>query len=339
MNLAPKAVVVLHFRSRGRLFLAIALMAVVLGIAAPAPPARSTQAIAAMLGASVGGVVLPDDFIWEERGGFFRDAFLGRHVLFLAAMPPDSPGGAGMHEVFRARVRLTRSGRPIALVAVKNISRTPLGDERDLLARGRYVAFSTVAYGVVQKITLLDRGGDSPLREARALGDRLLAQIENWIETDTTKGFGVTEVSFAMPPDAARFELTEHALVMALGPTAAPAALSLDSGSLNPGPENPHGARMQRILHPVRPSSKVVTAAVRERVGPAAAARVQRAFFDLRRLTAGAPRPRPWPAKAAAPENPAAERTPDWPPPPILPPISPALNGEGVWVPAAAAPA
>ena len=37
-----------------------------------------------MLGDAASGEVRADDFVWEERGGFLRDAFLGRRVLFLA---------------------------------------------------------------------------------------------------------------------------------------------------------------------------------------------------------------------------------------------------------------
>jgi hypothetical protein len=333
MNLFPKAVVTSYFRSRASLLLAMALCSFVIGIAAGAPPARSAEAIAAMLGSAAGGSVLPDDFIWEERGGFLRDLFFGRNVLFLAAMPPERPGGAIPHEIFRARVRLTRSGRPIALATVKNISRTPLGDERDLIARGRFVAFSTVAYGVVQKITLLDRKGDLQPQHPSSSGERLRARLENWMETASPAGIAMTEVSFAMPPDQARFELTDGALVMALGPTAAPAALSLHDGSLNPGPENPHGVRAQRIPHPVRPWSGVITEAVRAQYGPAAAATLRSALLRLHTLTR-TPRPRPWPHPVRSPSS-AAESTPDWPPPPIAPPIAPALDGEGLWVPPA----
>ncbi len=61
-----------------------ALVALAAALLRPSPPARTAEGVATMLGEAVGGEVRADDFVWEERGGFLRDAFLGRRVLFLA---------------------------------------------------------------------------------------------------------------------------------------------------------------------------------------------------------------------------------------------------------------
>src|SRR5262245_12866810 len=83
--------------------------ALVLRCSAPSPPRGTAEGVAAMLGAAAGGEVRADDFVWEARGGFFQDTFLGRRVLFLARRP------GGTADLYRARVRLTRAGRPVSL--------------------------------------------------------------------------------------------------------------------------------------------------------------------------------------------------------------------------------
>ncbi|KYG11025.1 hypothetical protein BE21_09005, partial [Sorangium cellulosum] len=79
-----------HLRGRLPVALGVALLGAVARLATPPPPARTADAIAGMLGDAIGGAVSPDDFVWEERGGFLSDALLGRRVLFLGVpRPPD----------------------------------------------------------------------------------------------------------------------------------------------------------------------------------------------------------------------------------------------------------
>src|SRR4051812_2244714 len=104
-----------YLRARALWAAVFALIALSLRLFRPAPPPRTADGVAAMLGAAVGGQVGPDDFIWEGRGSFLSDAFLGRRVLFLARR-----GSEGTGDLFRARVRLTRTGRPVSLQVVRN---------------------------------------------------------------------------------------------------------------------------------------------------------------------------------------------------------------------------
>src|SRR6202020_896767 len=152
---------------------------------------RTAEGVAAMLGAAGGGEVRPDDFVWEARGGFLADAFLGRRVLFLARH-----GGAA--DLYRARVRLTRGGRPVSLSALRNLTRSPLGDEHDLIAQGHHAAYVTSALGAVQGITLLDLDGEA--RERRPWSERVAAAVEGWLTTGSTAGIGRTEITFGAPP-------------------------------------------------------------------------------------------------------------------------------------------
>ncbi|WP_437776065.1 hypothetical protein [Sorangium sp. So ce1097] len=318
-----------HLRGRLPIALGVALLGAAVRLATPAPPARTTDAIAGMLGEAIGGTVSPDDFVWEERGGFLSDALLGRRVLFLGVAGATD----GAADLYRARVRLTRSGRPVSLGGVRNLTETPLGDDRNLVARGRRVAVTTSAFGAVEGITLLDLGGAAG---ARPLGERLRAAVDGWIETGSVDGASRTEISFDDPPASARLDLADGALVMALGPEAVPAALSAGAGELETGGRDPFGARVHRVPRRVPSFVELAGLSAGRLLGPGAAAAVERiaraadrAGSGLREpaaayLTHGAASPEPAP--------PASEGWPSlWPPPPVAPAVDPPLPGEGAW--------
>jgi hypothetical protein len=309
-----------HLRARAPWAAAFALAGIVAGAAGPSPPERTTEGVAAMLGAAAGGEVRPDDFVWEARGGFLADAFLGRRVLFLARRA----GSAGA-DLYRARVRLTRAGRPVSLSSLRNLTESPLGDEHDLVAQGHHAAYVTSAFGAVQGITLLDLDGEPDAR--RSFGERLAGAIEGWIRTGSTRGVGRTEVTFGAPPPEARQELQGDLLVMALGKEAVPASLDLHDGTLNTGPVNTFAAAAQPIADRAPPLADVAVHAARDAIGPGAARGLASALATLGRLR---------PAKPPAPLVPAEGEPvktddPSFPPPPIAPRARPGIAGEGVW--------
>ena len=76
-----------HLRIRAPFVLLMGAAALFSGLSEPAPPPKSTEGVAEMLGRSVSAKVAPDDFVWEQRGGFWKDAFWGRSILFLATKP------------------------------------------------------------------------------------------------------------------------------------------------------------------------------------------------------------------------------------------------------------
>jgi hypothetical protein len=327
-----------HLRSRRLLLLGVAIVAIVLRLAAPSPPTRSVDAVASMLGAAVGGQVRAEDFIWEERGGLLHDALIGRRVLFLAALPA-GPGGVSTHDLFRAEVRLTRSGRPVAIRRVVNLTETPRGDEQELVAQGRFVAYATRVGEAVEAITVLDLGGDGPLWQAQTRSERLRAWIENWLGTGALRGIGRLEVGFGAPPAEARFELGPDALVMALGPQATPAAVSLPDGALNPGPQDPSGLRAVRLPHPVTPWTRFLEDVSRAAFGPGTAASVRVALHRLQSASVRAreslgTRPAELPPAPPSIEPPQAD---DWPPPRVPAAGGRAVPGEGIWLPPPAA--
>ncbi|WP_437903508.1 hypothetical protein WME95_33850 [Sorangium sp. So ce327] len=341
-----------HLRGRLPIALGVALLGVVARLSTPPPPARTADAIAGMLGEAIGGAVDPDDFVWEERGGFFSDALLGRRVLFLgvprvpdpgaaergpeAERGPDAeraPDGRGAADLYRARVRLTRSGRPVSLDGVRNLTGTPLGDDRGLVARGSRVAVTTTAFGVVQGITQLDLGGDGRAG-ARPVGERLRAAIDGWLETGSVDGASRTEISFDNPPASARLDLVDEGLVMALGPEAVPAALNAGTGEVDTGGRDPFVARAHHLPRRVPSLGELAGPSAERLLGPTAAAAVERLALAADRAAAGL---RAAPAAAyvtrgpASPE-PAPEGWPSlWPPPPVAPAVDPPLPGEGAW--------
>ncbi|MDC3982306.1 hypothetical protein [Polyangium jinanense] len=327
-----------HARSRGPFVLGIALVALLIRVAtSPAPPARSVEAIAAMLGASVGGSVQPEDFVWEERGGLVHDAMIGRRVLFIAARP-SGPNATPTNDLYRAEVRISRGGRPISVRRVVNLTNTPLGHEHDLVAHGRWAAYATSADGLVQGITILDLAGDAASQAARTRSERLRASVENWLSEGALRGIGETAVLFGVPPKEARFELTEDMLVMALGEAALPAAVTLADASVNPGLRDEHVLAAQRLPHDVTPWSRFLEQTTRELVGEGAAGRVKRISTSARtiaiRLREATASPPPELPAAPPPETPSDE---GFPPPRVATKRDRTLPGEGLWIPAPAA--
>ncbi|AKT38376.1 uncharacterized protein CMC5_025220 [Chondromyces crocatus] len=333
MPQGPSGKLLDHLRRRGPVALLFVGLAVGVRFAAPAPPPRSVDAIAAMLGEAVGGSVGVDDFVWEERGGFLHDALLGRRVLFLAKTPE---GVAGSHaDLFRASVRLTRTGRPLGLHTVRNLSQTPVGDDRGLVARGRHAAFVNVTPGIgVQSITLLDLGGEVP--EHRSRSERFLAMFEGWLESGSTRGVTRTEISFGTPPPEALVDLTDELLLMGLGPERTPASVDLREHVLNTGGKEAYRPEVHAIGRPLHSFVEVATSATQRWFGVEKAREVERALLDAER------RFHPLPPESAIVGEPvsstgSASTSPEaWPPGAIPAVLTPALPGEGVWVAAKA---
>lgn len=328
-------------RNKGRLLGVLALVVLVLRVVSmPHPPARDIDAIADMLSKSVGGTVKPDDFVWEGRGGVLHDALVGRRVLFLAARSTN-PNLAPTNDLYRAEVRLTRSGRPIALQRVVNLTNTPRGHEHDLIAEGLHAAYATRVGSTIQTITVLELRGDTATREARTRWQRWQTSLENWLNTGSFEGIGRIETNFGSAPKTARFELTSEALVMALGDSAQAAAVSLSDATVNPGPKDEHGIFAQRFLHPVTPSSRFFEESLRVTLGPEKAQtfrRISSKIHDswIRTQQSSAPRPAEIPA-ATGGETGASES--EFPPPKVALAAQRVLPGEGVWVAAKGAAA
>ncbi|MBM4357209.1 MAG: hypothetical protein FJ096_03785 [Deltaproteobacteria bacterium] len=166
-------------RARTLAFLGAAVVGSLLRSVMASPGDGDAAGIARALGEAVGGEVRPDGFVWERSGGFIPDATWGRGVVFAARI--DGPEGP-QHDVFRSEVRLSREGRPLAVVAPTNLSRTPLADEETLIARGGKVAFASKQASTFSGVTVLDLAarcsGCGPLeRASAALACRLASNL------------------------------------------------------------------------------------------------------------------------------------------------------------------
>ena len=298
-----------------------ALVAAVLRLATQAPADRTMAGVAELLGAAVDGTVTEDGFLWEPSEGRLVDVLFGRKVLFLAATE-----AAGPRDLYRARVRVTREGRPLAVRHATNLTQTPLGDEDLLVARNRYVAFVTRALGEVQGVTIIDLDGAAPPALSRAR--RLVWALDNYLRLGTLRGLARREIVFGAPPAEAQIELQDHRLVMALGNPPHPAALDLVAGKLNPGSDDPY--RIQTWAAPAWAKTLPETVSTQLRAlghGEAAdrfLATLSTARRTLARWTDPPGRSRAAAGPSAATDPPAA----GWPPQDIAPRFAQPLEGE-----------
>src|SRR5256885_1976872 len=159
----------------------------------PAPPPRTVEGLARMLGAASAGTVSPLDIAWEPSPGILSEVLWGRRILFLSRTSPDAP-----RDLFRARVRVTLEGRPVRVSGLSNLSATPLGDEQRLVIDGERAAFATASYGKTESVTLLDLTG-KPRATGAGVVDFITSSITNWRETGTASGIGRTDVALERP--------------------------------------------------------------------------------------------------------------------------------------------
>src|SRR5262245_34777071 len=146
-----------YFGSRIRALGLVTVVAMAVSFTRPAPPARTLEGLADLLGRAAEGTVLPGEVRWEPSGGLLVDTLLGRRALFLCI-----PASGRERDVYRAQVRLSLEGQPIEVRGLRNITETPLGDDAGLEIRGTIAAFATTAYDRVQGVTVLDLGGVQP---------------------------------------------------------------------------------------------------------------------------------------------------------------------------------
>lgn len=328
-----------YTRTRAPFVLFMALFAAAATLRNSPPPAKSKEAVAEWLGKSVRGTVAPNDFIWEHGGGFWLDAFYGRSVLFLAQPVPNAASeGESNAELYRARVLLTRAGRPLSIHSIKNLSKTPLGHETNLQGWGNFIAFTTIAFNTVQGISVLDLSGDRPDREAKTRWQGIAAALENFADTGSFSGLGRIEIAFGRPPAELYSELSDHTLWMTPdNPTEHPRVFSLDlhtlafSGDAQALAE-PHA---QRIPHPIRPLSPTLLALSEMSLGTGARVWLQGWLAPPAITPPSSPSAPPkqalWPIPPSKNDLPPTPPEDGWPPVRIIVPMPPSFEGEGVW--------
>lgn len=212
------------FTQRARLLAVAAGLGLTVHCAAERPPPRTLEGLAAMLGRASKTVVAPEDIAWEPSPGFLAETFLGRRLLFLGAEKAGAP-----RDVFRARVRVTIDGKPIAVTQLRNLTDTELGDDSGLDVRGSQAVFATVAYGSIQGITVLDLSGMRREDKPGSLFHRALQSITAFQERGSFGDIGRTDIVLEMPARQARLLLDDKSLKVDLGEPAR--ALAFDTAS------------------------------------------------------------------------------------------------------------
>jgi hypothetical protein len=327
-----------ELRRHGRLALACAGAAALLGRARGAAPGRDLDALArALEGATAAGAhVDPNDLRWEPSGGDARDLLVGRRVLFLARRPGDDT-----RDLWRARVRVTREGSVLGVADVHDLTNTPLGDDHELVIAGTHAAFATRAYGQEQSVTVLDLAGEGGQNRSVALGDRVMAAITNAQRTGSLAGLGRLDVTLESPAAGAMLALDDEALAIVLSDGRAP-RVDLTRGELASAVA---GVRADPSMHlPKRFSHWTVdTLRAVSWIGPAPIAWAEDQALSLRdALRRTAFRATGASADVMATVDPpppvldtsqASVEEAHWPPPPIPTMWKAPEPGEGEWVP------
>lgn len=172
---------------------------------------RDVQALAIELGRTSGTVVRAEDIRWEPSSGALGDLVAGRFALFLASAAPGGP-----RDVYRARVRLSPEGRPLAIGAVSNLTATPIGDDHALVVSGTRAAYATWAFGQEQSVTALDLSGEGAQNATKKLHDRAMAWVTNVQQTGSGDGVGRVDVTLDQPANRVGLALKGDTLVIDL---------------------------------------------------------------------------------------------------------------------------
>lgn len=285
-----------HLRSRAPLLASAAVAAALLTLAQGPAPEATPRGVATLLGDATERVVADDAFVWEASRGALRDALRGRDVLFLGATP------GGLRDVFRARVRVHPSGRPLSVRGVTQLTHTPLADEEGLVARGAHAAFATRWQGRVVRVGLLAL--DTP-----AAPSGVLARLAELFGEPPLPS--LVDVGLAQPPEAFAMELREDALVLALGEDKRAAALFLGDLRLEPGRL---GDSLYLAAHGPEDGAP----------GWLDGARARLPFLAAPRGPTARPAPRP-----PLPSSGASDAA--FPPAALAPPLAEPWPGEGQW--------
>ena len=305
----------------------------------PAPPPRTLDGLAALLGQATGGTVQPGDVAWEPSPGVLAEFVWGRRVLFLSSV------AGAPRDLFRARVRVTLEGRPVAISGLRNLTATPLGDEQKLVIYDTRSAFATATYGAIEAITLLDLAG-KPRHPASSAIDVITGAITNWQESGSTQGIGRIDLNIDKPGDELLLAFDRGHLFVGMG-AGKQVAVDLATGAIA-GEVGQIGAHV--YVPPTLRKRPILWAVdtVRAEVGPEPVAVVEAAVFNARDVVRRSMYSFLGPEAAAPVASDAIEPAPppktvdaansqsdpnEWPPPAIKPTWKNPERGEGRWTP------
>ncbi|MSP23622.1 MAG: hypothetical protein EXR75_00350 [Myxococcales bacterium] len=214
----------------------VALFAGISGTSWLEPSARrggaSLAEVADLLGHATRSTVLPEDVVWEPSHGALIDATLGRGVVFLGAIAAEDASGAGgrgepgMRDVFRACVRVSAEGRAARVLAVENLTETPLADEGPLTTRGFTLAVLSRRGDEATGATVLAFGGpvgraDNASSAARRMFEVAACRADSATLVRTVVALGAGWVDARLSLKDGRLEIASrsHSLAVELEPT------------------------------------------------------------------------------------------------------------------------
>jgi len=170
------------------------------------------EGVARLLGGAIGGVVKPEELIWEPGHGVIEELLVGRRVLFLGKTE-----GGSARDLYRARVRVTFDGQPLSVGSLHNVTDTPVGDDAALEARGDRATFATLAFGRIQGLSVLDLSGIPRSDRPEKLFDRVLLAINSYQATGSFAGLGRTNIVLDQPAESAKLTLAPPNLEIDFG--------------------------------------------------------------------------------------------------------------------------
>ena len=242
------------------------------------PAALSPEGLAEWLGAAIDQSVSADDIGWEPQRDFVTEAIFGRRLLFLAAPQKGQP-----RDLYRAEVRLGYGGQPISIASLRNLTRTPLGDDAGLQVFADHAVFATVAFGKIQGITVLDLGG---LRDEDVSGtafEKLLLKFTNLQMTGSWSGLGRADLVFNVPSAGASLELDASHLSVNFRESERDLNYDLVNRTLRAADgSQPYGVKVVPNRHPGKPFILWSVDTTREEVGPEAIAWLENQVFGAK---------------------------------------------------------
>ena len=255
-----------------------AAFGVVASCASQKPAALTREGLAEWIGEAIEQSVSPDDVGWEPQQNFITEALFGRRVLFLAAPKKGEP-----RDVYRAEVRLGYGGQPISISGVRNLTRTPLGDDAGLQVLDDHAVFATMAYGKIQGITVLELGS---LRDEDISGtsfERFLLKLTNLQTSGTLSGIGRTDLVFNVPSAGAGLELGAESLSVNFHESERDLKYDLNHRTLRAlDGSQPYGVKVVPNRHPGKPFVLWAVDTTREVVGPEAIAWLENQVFGAK---------------------------------------------------------
>ncbi len=170
-----------YLRGRARALGVLVVLGSVAHACSSRPEEPGALGLAAWLGDRAQANVATADFVWEPQGGWLGDLTLGRPIWFLGRGRP-----GGTRDLYRARVRVAPTGRPLALRALFNVTKTPDADESGLVLHAGRLAFGSVSHGLIHAVSVLgEQGPRGSLLErlvARATSGGALARTDLVLE-------------------------------------------------------------------------------------------------------------------------------------------------------------